>query len=990
MEFDHAINYVTTIKKRFANEPETYKKFLEILHTYQKEQRGIKEVLDEVSALFSEHPDLLKEFTYFLPDAVQAQAKAQLDKAAKESEARIRANASKQAIMQQAHGMQQAAAQQRRVSAPTIPPPPQIPPPQPASPPELPKPFSPSPAPVPFGATQGRSEEREREICRTAIYGTVSFVPIQPPRRGELSASQAALKIGRPQTIPELATQPTTAESAFFERAKLHLNRKELAPDKPPGSRRHTPYTEFLKCLHLFGAGILNKEEVVVLLKGLFMQGHAPKSGVNAGGGASNPAVANDAQELLREFEEVLVGRGHYADQANLVKDKSKYGDKQVRDFDFAGCDKPTPSYRSVPSDYPMNLFHSHSGQSGMDASVLNSSFVCVPARRGTRLVWSPDEYDGPSERNNAYEENMFKVEDERYEVDMAIERNVMAMRVVEPIADEVTRLRELEEKDGQPIGRMHYKLRPRQLRSDQIGAIARLYGDQGDEVVQHLLRNPIAVLPIVYRRLRQKDAEWRSAKAEMSKRWTAAYEANYLGSLDTMCSENKQDLEKLFDEKKIVKELKNARSLAKHPGPLATASATRDFYPEFKVGSVNQETLIYQPYMRMLAKSDMPHKDAYKMIATKISSGKTGDERVMVARLWAEVIVPTFNYPTHWILNELVGFSHESKSFSIVKFGVGQVVVTAFGTGEIISIVEASQHAGMRYKIALPFGIGFIRPEAILHIAPGVGNFVRSNNRMQATEISGKDRGARLDPKFSLLFGNQQAYAFFRCYCLLVEILADSKKHFELDETSDTNRAKPAGRSWLRPSKTEAKKSAHYATMISTLRKVLSKGASALDFERVCRTAAMDRVAQRAILPKLVEKCSDLLCKLAKDQSIFTLHDYTLAMENDPVKLRSHSLSVSENACYRIQYDKVGGWMYFSFLEIEQPLLEVPEFDDDDDEEEIDEEQEIDATEDDQDEQMGEDNEGEGEDDGDEGDESDDAEDGEIDVPDAKRPKLE
>ena len=64
-EFDHAINYVTTIKKRFANEPDTYKKFLEILHTYQKEQRGIKEVLDEVSILFADHPDLLKDFTYF-------------------------------------------------------------------------------------------------------------------------------------------------------------------------------------------------------------------------------------------------------------------------------------------------------------------------------------------------------------------------------------------------------------------------------------------------------------------------------------------------------------------------------------------------------------------------------------------------------------------------------------------------------------------------------------------------------------------------------------------------------------------------------------------------------------------------------------------------------------------------------------------------------------------------------------------------------------
>ena len=36
IEFDQAINYVTKIKTRFAKQPETYKQFLEILHTYQK------------------------------------------------------------------------------------------------------------------------------------------------------------------------------------------------------------------------------------------------------------------------------------------------------------------------------------------------------------------------------------------------------------------------------------------------------------------------------------------------------------------------------------------------------------------------------------------------------------------------------------------------------------------------------------------------------------------------------------------------------------------------------------------------------------------------------------------------------------------------------------------------------------------------------------------------------------------------------------------
>jgi histone deacetylase complex regulatory component SIN3 len=172
VEFDHAINYVTTIKKRFATEPDIYKKFLEILHTYQKEQRGIKEVLDEVSVLFADHPDLLKEFTYFLPDAVQAQAKAQLDAVAKESEARKRAATSKHAIMQTAQGMQR---QAHGIGRPQE---------------ELPGGVIPragnhiySAAQTPFGATQGRSDEREREICRSSIYGSVLFAPVRPPRR---------------------------------------------------------------------------------------------------------------------------------------------------------------------------------------------------------------------------------------------------------------------------------------------------------------------------------------------------------------------------------------------------------------------------------------------------------------------------------------------------------------------------------------------------------------------------------------------------------------------------------------------------------------------------------------------------------------------------------------------------------------------------------------------------------------------------------------
>ena len=56
IEFDQAINYVTKIKTRFAKQPETYKQFLEILHTYQKEQKTIKEVYEQVSRRTAPEP----------------------------------------------------------------------------------------------------------------------------------------------------------------------------------------------------------------------------------------------------------------------------------------------------------------------------------------------------------------------------------------------------------------------------------------------------------------------------------------------------------------------------------------------------------------------------------------------------------------------------------------------------------------------------------------------------------------------------------------------------------------------------------------------------------------------------------------------------------------------------------------------------------------------------------------------------------------------
>ena len=80
-----------SFQNRFQGQPDKYKRFLEILHTYQKEQRNLKdganisgnsgggkhlteaEVYSQVAKLFENQEDLLAEFGQFLPDATSHQ-----------------------------------------------------------------------------------------------------------------------------------------------------------------------------------------------------------------------------------------------------------------------------------------------------------------------------------------------------------------------------------------------------------------------------------------------------------------------------------------------------------------------------------------------------------------------------------------------------------------------------------------------------------------------------------------------------------------------------------------------------------------------------------------------------------------------------------------------------------------------------------------------------------------------------------------------------
>eukprot|EP01116_Phalansterium_solitarium_P012704 TRINITY_DN2922_c0_g1_i2.p1 TRINITY_DN2922_c0_g1~~TRINITY_DN2922_c0_g1_i2.p1 ORF type:complete len:630 (+),score=297.28 TRINITY_DN2922_c0_g1_i2:1-1890(+) len=74
--FDRALDYLDRVKARFADQPGVYGRYLEILKSFKYGKHSIAEVLQEVTNLFREHPDLLADFKNFLPSSVAAASPA--------------------------------------------------------------------------------------------------------------------------------------------------------------------------------------------------------------------------------------------------------------------------------------------------------------------------------------------------------------------------------------------------------------------------------------------------------------------------------------------------------------------------------------------------------------------------------------------------------------------------------------------------------------------------------------------------------------------------------------------------------------------------------------------------------------------------------------------------------------------------------------------------------------------------------------------------
>ena len=205
VEFNHAINYVNKIKHRFQGQPDVYKQFLEILHTYQKDQRAMKEggvpksmlteseVYAQVSRLFQNQEDLLAEFGQFLPEATTDHSTA--------------------AIMVSSKGLASDQNQaKRQIKGAAV----------------LPSKIEPRPN-------------------NDGLKRPLQTMRMQPP------AKKARLGVLKDVSLGEAQRHGTLNEFAFFDKVRKALKNSEV-------------YDNFLRCLVLFNQEVVSRSELVQLV----------------------------------------------------------------------------------------------------------------------------------------------------------------------------------------------------------------------------------------------------------------------------------------------------------------------------------------------------------------------------------------------------------------------------------------------------------------------------------------------------------------------------------------------------------------------------------------------------------------------------------------------------------------------------------------------------------------------------------------------------
>lgn len=496
VQFNQAIVYVNKIKCRFQEQPEKYKDFLRILHKYQNEQRKKEgkggspitesEVFKQVANLFDNQEDLLREFGQFLPDATPS-ANASLlgvknNSGAGHNDLNDKLGA---AIAGQHPGMKQVTGSPRMLTTLDL-----------YQATANDKDFH-----MPSFAHISNQKDANRNIMNSSnqkyagMSGNASALKRSPAMpinnmnrshdRNEPPMKRHKGGTFRDVSFAEAARSGTLQDFALFDKLKELMR----APDV---------FENFLRCLVLYNQELVNKSELMKLVTPFL---------------SKNP-------ELLKRFQDFLKFSSATPEAIPMSvaqRQEHRTQTDTAAEIDVTQCKRLGTSYCALPkSSEPKKC----SGRTQLCRSVLNDQWVSFPS-------WSEDSTFNTC-RKTQYEEFIYRCEDERFELDVVIETNSATIRVLEGVQkkmskmspDEINRFK-LDDHLGGSSQTIHQR------------ALRRIYGDKAPDIIEGLKKNPNTAVPVVLRRLKAKEEEWREAQKGFNQQWREQNDKYYLKSLD-------------------------------------------------------------------------------------------------------------------------------------------------------------------------------------------------------------------------------------------------------------------------------------------------------------------------------------------------------------------------------------------------------------------------------------------------------------------------
>ena len=389
-------------------------------------------------------------------------------------------------------------------------------------------------------------------------------------------------------TVHDAAKYATARDLEFFERVKRHYKHNEIV------------FQNFLKCLNLYNQEIINRKELLEIVTPFIGKqpellhelhrilgveqvsqtpdGHVqtkikveheaspkakmtspPQTSPRAAATAAVPTAAAPNTSVNSQLNEM---RPKIKSTTSSVVGEMNGVSMNPHEIDFTNQKRLGSSYRALPLEHQNQKCSSRDPHT---ATLLNDIWVSLP-------TWSEDSQFHSSKKNQ-YEDYVIRCEDERFELDIVIEANLDTVKVLEGVQKKLAKMKDED--------RAKYKLEDTLGGSSSVihrRAIHRIYGDKAADIIDGLKKSPAVTVPVVLKRLKAKDEEWKGVQKQFNRQWREQLQKYYLKSLDSQGMQFKQndikfvrwrtllnEIESLFEERSTSQQI-NGNSAA--PGP--------------------------------------------------------------------------------------------------------------------------------------------------------------------------------------------------------------------------------------------------------------------------------------------------------------------------------------------------------------------------------------------------------------------------------------